>query len=211
MTDREGTGMGSGRLEAFSDGVLAIIITIMVLEFKAPHEATWGALRELVPELLSYVLSFAYIGIYWNNHHHLFQAVQRVEGWTLWANLHLLFWLSLVPFTTKWMGNTSFEPWPVAAYGVVLLAAAIAYMILQRGLVALHGSDSLLAAAVANDFKEKSSLALYIVGVAVSFFLPLVACVAYLAVALIWLKPDHRIERRMNEEPSEAGDPSRQT
>jgi uncharacterized membrane protein len=203
--------MGSGRLEAFSDGVLAIIITIMVLELKPPHESTLEALRPVVPKFLSYLLSFVYIGIYWNNHHHLFQAVRKVEGWTLWANLHLLFWLSLVPFTTAWMGETSFGRWPTAAYGLVLLAAAVAYMILQRGLVALHGRNSLLAAAVANDFKERLSLVLYAVGVAASFFLPLVACIAYLAVALVWLKPDHRIERKMNEETSEPGDPIRRT
>ena len=150
--------MSKGRLEAFSDGVIAILITIMVLALTVPHEATLAALRPLIPTFLSYALSFVFLGIYWNNHHHLFQATERVDGRVLWANMHLLFWLSLVPFATAWMGMNDFAPWPVALYGVVLLFSAIAYFILVRALIALHGSDSTLATALDSDIKGKVSI-----------------------------------------------------
>ena len=195
--------MGTNRLEAFSDGVMAIIITIMVLELKPPHESSLEAVKPVVPVFLSYVLSFLYVGIYWNNHHHLFQASGRVDGRTLWANLHLLFWLSLIPFTTAWMGETSFGKWPTAAYGIVLLGAALAYTILQRLLVQLHGRESLIAKAIGRDQKGRVSLVLYLVGVAVSFWAPLLACAAYLAVAFMWLIPDRRIEERMSEDSNQ--------
>jgi uncharacterized membrane protein len=194
--------MSKGRLEAFSDGVLAIAITIMVLELRAPAEGNPEALKPLIPAILSYILSFVYLGIYWNNHHHLFQAVRRVDGRVLWANLHLLFWLSLVPFVTKWIGDTAFVAvWPVFSYGVVLLGAAMAYSILVRALLALHGPDSLLAKAVGADLKGKISLLLYVAGLVASLWLPLVACGLYLAVAIMWLFPDRRIERLLLAEP----------
>jgi uncharacterized membrane protein len=186
--------MSKGRLEAFSDGVLAIIITIMVLELRAPREPRPEALVPLVPVLLSYVLSFVFVGIYWNNHHHLLQAVRQVNGRILWANLHLLFWLSLTPFVTSWMGQTNFGAWPVAAYGVVLLLAACAYYILTRVLIAYHGQDSALALAMGRDFKGKLSLLIYAAAIPVAFVEPLVACALYVLVALIWLVPDRRIE-----------------
>jgi uncharacterized membrane protein len=186
--------MGKGRLEAFSDGVLAIIITIMVLELKAPHVATVDALRPLVPEFLSYLLSFVFIGIYWNNHHHLLQAADRVSGRVLWANMHLLFWLSLVPFVTNWMGHTGGEQWPVAAYGVVLLLAGCAYYLLSQALVADHPIDSDLAAAIGSDTKGKLSVVLYATAVGLAFLVPLLACGVYVLVALMWLVPDRRIE-----------------
>jgi uncharacterized membrane protein len=186
-----------GRVEAFSDGVIAILITIMVLELRAPHEPSLAALRQLTPVFLSYVLSFIYLGIYWNNHHHLFQAVQQVDGRALWANMLLLFWLSLVPFVTGWMGETHFAPVPVAAYGVVLLFAALAYTILVRVLIAIHGSDSVLATAIGSDSKGKLSLALYLAAVLLSFVIPWLACAIYIAVAIIWLVPDQRIEKNL--------------
>jgi uncharacterized membrane protein len=195
--------MPKGRLEAFSDGVLAIIITIMVLELHAPHETTLSALTPLVPVFLSYVLSFLYVGIYWNNHHHMLQAARHVTGPTLWANLHLLFWLSLVPFVTSWMGDTHFAPVPVAAYGVVLLMAAVAYSILSNLLVRHHGPDSHLARAIGPDRKGKLSLLLYAVGIVLAFFVPYVACSLFAAVALMWLIPDRRIERELaHDQPS---------
>ena len=187
--------MGAGRLEAFSDGVLAIIITIMVLELRAPHEASLAALRPLLPVALSYVLSFVYIGIYWNNHHHMLHVTQRVNGAILWANLHLLFWLSLVPFVTAWMGENHFAALPTAAYGVVLLLAGIAYWILQQLIVASQGPTSVLAAAVGRDLKGKLSPLLYVVAIALSFVRPWLADVVYVSVALMWLTPDRRIER----------------
>jgi uncharacterized membrane protein len=187
--------MHKGRLEAFSDGVLAIIITIMVLELKAPHGADASALRPLLPILLSYVLSFVYLGIYWNNHHHMFQAADRVGGAVLWANLHLLFWLSLFPFVTDWMGENHFAMLPTALYGAVLLMAAIAYWILQTVIIAQQGSDSLLARAVGRDFKGKLSPVLYAVAIASAFFSVALSQVIYVCVALIWLVPDSRIER----------------
>src|SRR5829696_190804 len=161
--------MGSGRLEAFSDGVLAIIITIMVLELKVPHEADVASLGPLVPVFLSYVLSFIFVGIYWSNHHHLLQAAQNVDGRTLWANLHLLFWLSLIPFVTGWMGENHFAAWPVAAYGVVLLAAAVAYFILARVIISYHGRDSALAKALGKDFKGKVSMVFYAAAIPLAF------------------------------------------
>jgi uncharacterized membrane protein len=187
-------GMSKGRLEAFSDGVLAIIITIMVLELKPPHEASAESLLPLVPVFLSYLLSFGFVGIYWNNHHHLLQTARHVSGGVLWANLHLLFWLSLVPFVTSWMGDTNFAPWPVAVYGAVMLLAGCAYSILTRVLIACHGKDSPLAVAVGRDRKGYLSLLLYAVAIPVSFLQPAVASAAYALVAMIWLIPDRRIE-----------------
>jgi uncharacterized membrane protein len=189
--------MGTGRLEAFSDGVLAIIITIMVLEMKVPHGADIDALRPLVPVLLSYVLSFVYLGIYWNNHHHMLHVTERVGGSVLWANLHLLFWLSLIPFVTGWMGENRFAPTPTALYGVVLLMAAIAYFILQRTIIAIHGRGSLLAAAVGSDLKGKISPVLYLIAIPAAFVHTGIAGGLYVAVALIWLVPDRRIERTL--------------
>ena len=189
--------MGKGRLEAFSDGVIAILITIMVLELKVPHGTSPADLLPLVPVLLSYALSFVYLGIYWNNHHHLLQAARHVDGRVLWANLHLLFWLSLVPFTTAWMGENEFAAWPVALYGVVLLLAAVAYFVLTRALVARHGADSVLATAIGRDGKGLFSLLLYLVGVALAFVLPAAACGVYVLVAVIWLVPDRRIEKHL--------------
>ncbi len=191
--------MSKGRLEAFSDGVIAIIITIMVLELRAPHEPELTALRVLVPVFLSYVLSFVFVGIYWNNHHHLLQAARHVDGRILWANLHLLFWLSLIPFGTSWLGRTQFAAWPVAVYGGVMLFAGFAYAILTHALIAKHGRDSPLAAAVGRDLKGHASLVLYVVGIAASFASPKVAWGIYVLVALIWLVPDRRIEKVMAE------------
>ncbi len=187
--------MGKGRLEAFSDGVLAIIITIMVLELKVPHDASLSALRALWPVALSYVLSFVYIGIYWNNHHHMLHVVNHVNGRILWANLHLLFWLSLVPFATGWMGENHFAPWPVACYGIVLLGAAIAYYILAHALIARHGKDSVLARAIGSDFKGKISPLCYAAAIGLAFVNVWLSCALYVAVALMWLVPDLRIER----------------
>jgi uncharacterized membrane protein len=186
--------VAKGRLEAFSDGVIAIIITIMVLELRAPHEGAPEALRPLLPAFLSYVLSFVFVGIYWNNHHHLLQATRRVNGRILWANLHLLFWLSLIPFVTRWLGDSYFAPWPVAAYGAVMLFAGVAYYVLSRVLVHHHGKDSELAAAVGTDRKGEISLVIYAVAIAVSFKSPPIACGLYVLVAVIWLIPDRRIE-----------------
>jgi len=187
--------MTTGRLEAFSDGVLAIIITIMVLELKVPHGAEFGALKPLIPVLLSYVLSFIYLGIYWNNHHHMMHVVHRVSGGVLWANLLLLFWLSLVPFVTGWMGENHFAPAPVALYGAVLLMAAVSYTILVRATLKVEGPDSLLAQAIGLDRKGNLSLLLYAVGIAASFFATWLSGAMYIIVALIWLIPDRRIER----------------
>jgi uncharacterized membrane protein len=191
--------MGRGRLEAFSDGVLAIIITIMVLELKVPHGADLGALGPLIPVFLSYVLSFIFIGIYWSNHHHLFQAVRHVDGRILWANLHLLFWLSLIPFVTGWMGENHFAAWPVALYGTVLLSAAIAYFILTRVLVSSHGRDSALAKAVGRDVKGKVSVVCYAVAIPLAFVNSWLACALYVLVVVMWLIPDRRIERELTE------------
>jgi uncharacterized membrane protein len=190
--------MGKGRLEAFSDGVLAIIITIMVLEMKVPHGTDPDALRPLLPVFLSYVLSYVYLGIYWNNHHHMLHVTQRVSGGVLWANLHLLFWLSLVPFVTAWMGENHFAPAPTALYGVVLLMAAIAYWVLLRRILAAQGPNSLLAAAVGKDLKGKISPVLYLIAIPAAFFNQWVAGGLYVAVALMWLIPDRRIERAVS-------------
>lgn len=189
--------MNKGRLEAFSDGVIAIIITIMVLELKIPHEATLSALRPLIPVFFSYVLSFIYLGIYWNNHHHLLQATQYVNGRVLWANLHLLFWLSLVPFVTAWTGENSFAAMPVAFYGIVLLLAAIAYFILTRTLISHHGKDSTLATALGDDFKGKVSLAIYAIAIPCAFINAWLAFSLYIIVAIMWLIPDRRIEKAL--------------
>lgn len=194
--------MSKGRLEAFSDGVLAIIITIMVLELKAPHEPTLAALSGLIPVFLSYVLSFLYLSIYWNNHHHLLQAAQHVNGPTLWANLHLLFWLSLIPFVTSWMGETHFAAVPVAMYGVVLLLCGFAYGILTYVLVAHHGKESRIATAVGRDFKAKASVLTYAAAIPLSFVHSSIACALYALVAIIWLIPDRRIEKTLAEHRS---------
>jgi uncharacterized membrane protein len=187
--------MGKGRLEAFTDGVMAIIITIMVLELRVPHGHDLPALRPLLPIFSSYVLSFLYAGIYWNNHHHLFQVVHKVNGGVLWANLHLLFWLSLTPFTTGWMGENHFATWPVAVYGTVLLLSAIAYFILTKALLACHGGESHLAKALGRDFKGKISVVLYAIAIPLAFMNPWVAVAIYFLVAFMWLVPDRRIER----------------
>jgi uncharacterized membrane protein len=187
-------GMGRHRLEAFSDGVIAILITIMILELKTPQGADLAALGTVVPTLLTYVLSFVYLGIYWNNHHHMLHMTEHVNGAILWANLHLLFWLSLVPFVTSWMGNTHLAPLPTAVYGLVFLLAAVAYTILQATIIALQGPGSKLAAAVKRDVKGKASLVLYTVAVAVSFVNQWIAASIYVICALMWLVPDRRIE-----------------
>jgi uncharacterized membrane protein len=190
--------MEKGRLTAFSDGVIAIIITIMVLELKVPHEDNLAALRPLIPVFLSYILSFIYLGIYWNNHHHLFQAVQHVNGRVLWANLHLLFWLSLIPFVTAWMGENYFTPVPVAFYGGVLLLTAIAYSILTVTLIAHHGKDSTIATAIGRDFKGKVSVGIYAVAIPLALANSWLAFSLYILVAIMWLIPDRRIETAMN-------------
>jgi uncharacterized membrane protein len=189
--------LGKTRLEAFSDGVLAIVITIMVLELKVPHDPSLSAVAALLPVFLSYVLSFVYVGIYWNNHHHMLHACTRVTGSILWANLHLLFWLSLLPFVTGWMGENHFAPIPSALYGVVLLCAAVAYWILQQAIIASQGDDSLLRQAVGGDWKGKLSPLLYILAITLTFFLPWAGQLIYLGVALLWLVPDRRIERTL--------------
>jgi uncharacterized membrane protein len=191
--------MTKGRLEAFSDGVIAIIITIMVLELKPPHGVELATLHELIPIFGSYVLSFIYVGIYWNNHHHLFHAVSRVDGGVLWANLHLLFWLSLIPFTSAWMGENHFAGVPVILYGAVLLCAAIAYSILLRALVHRHGASSAIARAVGADVKGNLSVACYVAGLAAAFWLPYLSLALYALVAVIWLVPDRRMERAVGE------------
>jgi len=189
--------MKTTRLEAFSDGVLAIIITIMVLELKVPHAVELAALKPVLPVLLSYVLSFIYLGIYWNNHHHLFQATEEVSGGILWANLHLLFWLSLFPFTTAWMGENHLAAIPTAFYGFVLLMAAIAYYVLQRTIIARQGRDSLLAQAIGKDRKGKLSPLLYLAAIPLAFVSSWIAAGLYVFVALLWLIPDPRIEREI--------------
>lgn len=186
--------MGKGRLEAFSDGVFAVIITIMVLEMKVPHGTDLEALRPLVPVFLGYVLSFVNLGIYWNNHHHMLHVTQRIDGGVLWANLHLLFWLSLFPFTTAWMGENHFAAAPTAAYGGVLLMAAVAYWILQRTLIGLEGDASVLRRAIGSDWKGKLSPVLYALGIVSAFWAPWFALLVYAAVAVSWLVPDRRIE-----------------
>ena len=190
--------MTKGRIEAFSDGVLAIIITIMVLELRPPHDPGLPALISVLPTLAVYLVSFVFLGIYWNNHHHLFQAVESVDGRVLWANLHLLFWLSLFPFIMSWIGESHFSALPVAAYGIVLLMAGVAYYILARVLVALHGSGSTIARALGNDVKGQVSLVVYLAAVPLAFVRPLYAEILYCAVAVMWLVPDRRIERTLH-------------
>ena len=187
--------MKTSRTEAFSDGVIAILITIMVLELRVPHEPEVSALRPLIPVFFSYVLSFIFLGIYWSNHHHLLHAAEHVNGRVLWANLHLLFWLSLIPFVTAWMGENHFAHWPVALYGAVLMLAAIAYYILVRSLLSLHGHNSLLAQALGSDFKGKISIVVYVVAIPLAFVRSWLACGLYIMVAIMWLVPDSRIER----------------
>ena len=189
--------MTKGRLEAFSDGVLAIIITIMVLELRAPHDDSWAALTGILPALSSYALSFVFIAIYWNNHHHLFQAVHRVTGRVLWANLHLLFWLSLTPFVTAWMGETHFSARPVAAYGLIQLLAGCAYYVLARTLLKLHGRESVLASALGRDVKGRISVLIYAIAVPLAFVTAAGACALYVLVAVIWLIPDRRLEKAL--------------
>jgi uncharacterized membrane protein len=195
--------MSTNRMEAFSDGVIAILITVMVLELRIPHGTQWADLRGVLPVLLSYVLSFVYLGIYWNNHHHMVKATARVSGLILWANLHLLFWLSLVPFVTSWLGENHLASVPAAAYGIVLLAAALAYYALERVIIRDQGSDSLVAAAVGRDLKGKASPLLYMGGIALSFVAPWLGIAVYTVVALIWLVPDRRLERMVAGGPSE--------
>lgn len=189
--------MKKGRLEAFSDGVIAIIITIMVLEMKAPAGTDLAALKPLVPAFLSYVLSFVFLGIYWNNHHHLLQTVENVNGQILWANSHLLFWLSLVPFVTRWMGESHFVALPVALYGIDMLCAAVAYFILTQAIIAHHGKSSVLSKAVGSEFKGKVSIGIYAAAVMLSFVNALYACALYALVAIMWLIPDRRIEKNL--------------
>jgi uncharacterized membrane protein len=193
--------MPTNRLEAFSDGVIAILITIMVLELRVPEETTWTALRAELPVLLAYVLSFVYLGIYWNNHHHMLSVVNRVSGATLWANLHLLFWLSLVPFLTGWMSENDFPPVPTATYGIALLAAAVAYYILQLTLLHAGGDSSLLATAIGRDLKGKLSPLLYCLGIGLCFVDRWLGVAVYVVVALIWLIPDRRVERVVAGQP----------
>lgn len=187
--------MTKSRMEAFSDGVIAVVITIMVLELKVPHDASWHALAPVAPVFLTYVLSFVFIGIYWSNHHHLLQAVEHINGRVLWANLHLLFWLSLTPFVTGWMGENSFAAVPAALYGVVLMFAAIAYFILARALLSIHPPDSVLAIALGADFKGKISMVIYLLAIPLAFVRPWLACALYVLVTVMWLVPDRRIEK----------------
>jgi uncharacterized membrane protein len=187
--------MSKERLNAFSDGVIAIIITIMVLELKVPHGDDWAALGTLTPIFLSYVLSFVYVAIYWNNHHHMMHASERVDGVILWANTHLLFWLSLIPFATGWMGENHFAPLPTAIYGLSLLMPAIAYYLLHRSIVRLHGNDGVLARAIGSNFKSKLSPVLYLAAIGLAFVSPWISCAIYAAVAAMWVIPDRRIEK----------------
>ena len=187
--------MSKGRLEAFSDGVIAVVITIMVLEMKPPHSPSVAALLASAPAFLAYVLSFVFVGIYWNNHHHLMHAVHHVNGSILWANLHLLFWLSLAPFVNAWMGENHLAPVPVAAYGIVLLCAGIAYFVLTRVLLSAHEKDSRLAKALGNDFKGKASVLIYAAAVPTAFVHPLISCLLYVSVLIMWLIPDRRFEK----------------
>jgi uncharacterized membrane protein len=195
----ERVAMTKGRLEAFSDGVIAILITIMVLELRVPAGTDLNALRPVVPRLLTYVLSFIFLGIYWNNHHHMLHATERINGKVLWANLHLLFWLSLVPFVTGWMGENHFAAAPTALYGAILVMAAIAYTILQNTIIAAHGSDSRLSAAVGSDTKGKISILMYLAAIPLAFVNQWISDGLYVAVALLWLVPDRRIEATLEQ------------
>ncbi len=190
--------MNKSRLEAFSDGVLAIIITIMILEIKAPEDDSFESLQHLIPVFLSYVLSFVYVGIYWNNHHHMFQVVKKVSGSILWSNLFLLFWLSLIPFATSWIGEHQFSAVPMSVYGFVLLMCAVSYIILQNKIIKLEGNDSVLHRAVNSDNKGKISMACYISAIPLAFVSPWISGLLYIAVALIWVIPDSRIEKQLN-------------
>ncbi|HTI19139.1 MAG TPA: TMEM175 family protein [Trinickia sp.] len=192
--------MGKGRVEAFSDGVIAIVITIMVLEIRVPDGVEITALKPVVPVFFAYVLSFVYVGIYWNNHHHMFHLVQKVNGPVLWANLHLLFWLSLLPAVTHWIGNSHLAPWPTALYGIVLVMAAIAYFILTRLLLRHHRPDSALAQAIGRDVKGAISVALYLMGIASAFRLPAVSVALYTLNAIVWIAPDRRVERVLKQQ-----------
>jgi uncharacterized membrane protein len=198
--------MSTGRLEAFSDGVIAILITIMVLELHSPHGTSWAALRDQFPVLLAYLLSFVYLGIYWSNHHHMLAVVSRISGAALWANLHLLFWLSLVPFVTAWMSENDFPAIPTAVYGIVLLAAAVAYYVLQWTLLLVEGRNSLLGTAVGRDLKGKVSPALYCIGIALSFADRWLGLAVYVVIAMMWLVPDRRVERAITASQQSAGD-----
>jgi uncharacterized membrane protein len=191
--------MSKGRLEAFSDGVLAILITIMVLELRAPHGADLVALSALWPKFACYAVSFAFLGIYWNNHHHMLQAARHVDGRILWANMHLLFWLSLIPFATAWTGETHFAPFPVASYGIVMLLSGCSYYMLSRMLIARHGLDSPLARAVGSDLKGRMSIVLYLAAVGVAIVAPWASCAIYVGVAVWWIVPDRRIEKVLAE------------
>jgi uncharacterized membrane protein len=197
--------MPTRRVEAFSDGVIAILITIMVLELRIPHGATWSALSDSVPILLSYVLSFAYLGIYWNNHHHLLMATERVSGLVLWANLHLLFWLSLIPFATGWLGENEFARTPAAAYGIVLLASALAYFLLQTSIIRVQGGDSILARALGSDIKGKVSPVLYALGIGLAYVNRWLSVAIYVIVAIMWFIPDRRVERTLTGGPAAEG------
>jgi len=191
--------MHKGRLEAFSDGVIAILITIMVLEFKPPHEPDWAGLCGMAPQLLGYLLSFVFLGIYWNNHHHMLQAAHRVDGRILWANLHLLFWLSLVPFTTAWMDHTGWAAVPVAAYGVVLFCSGAAYALLSLSLVRHHGKEWEMSSLVRRPWKENASMGAYALAVVAAFFAPIVSGILYASIAILWLVPDRNIERALSD------------
>jgi len=190
--------MSKGRMEAFSDGVMAILITIMVLELRPPAGADLAALRPLLPVFLSYLLSFVFLGIYWNNHHHLLQAIKHVDGRVLWANLHLLFWLSIIPFVTAWMGENNFATWPVVLYGVVMFFDGAAFFILARALIALHGKDSTLAVALGEDAKGRASVIIYAIAIPMAFLNSWMACAIYALVAVMWLVPDRRIEKTLS-------------
>ena len=198
--------MPTSRMEAFSDGVIAILITVMLLELHIPHGQTWSALHDSYPLLLTYVLSFVYLGIYWNNHHHMLMATERVDGLVLWANLHLLFWLSLVPFTTGWLGENHFQKVPAAAYGIVLLASGLAYYGLQTAIIRSQGEGSKLAEAIGDDFKGKISPVLYVIGVALSFANRWLAIAVYIGVAVMWFIPDRRVERTIAAAEAPAAD-----
>lgn len=192
--------MNKNRLEAFSDGVLAIIITIMVLEFSVPEGHTFKDIIPLLPKVLGYLLSFIYIAIYWNNHHHLLHTVQKVNGKVLWANMHLLFWLSLIPFSTAWLGESNFMNFPMFLYGIILLGCAVAYYILQKCIIILEGENSLISRAIGKDYKGKSSNILYLVAIGFALYIPLISGIIYIFVALIWLVPDKRIEKNIKKQ-----------
>jgi uncharacterized membrane protein len=200
--------MPTRRAEAFSDGVIAILITVMVLELRTPHGTTWSALRDSGPVLLSYLLSFVYLGIYWNNHHHLFMATERVSGLVLWANLHLLFWLSLIPFATGWLGENEFAATPAAAYGIVLLASSLAYFVLQSAIIHIQGAGSKLALALGSDLKGKTGPLLYALGIGLAAVNRWLSVAIYVIVALMWLIPDRRVERALAARPGPSPDAS---